>query len=288
MPSETSTLYFLTLALAVTTSASAIPAKASPLTTVITPTSTISSVVTSYSPIPTEITGWKWVADLSDYIKSRIKEKEGGSDIKEDENASVTVPTITETFSTVTPSTLSSAAIVTPTLTLTHETSAKAVPTEDAMAWNWALPALQLIEARELGDSTTFANRRTGAGTDKVDKSYVIEDKKKEEEPKPRLDEAAKEIIGQVNPPSLRLQTDSPNKVEPSKKKADFTILTKTRLFKTVATPAIKARTPTTAVTMESKPMPTKKAKADFTIQPDTRLYSHQRGEGEHFHPLLH
>ncbi|KAL2880788.1 hypothetical protein SGCOL_003815 [Colletotrichum sp. CLE4] len=265
MPSQTSNLYFLTLALAATTSAIAIPAK-------MTPTSTIGSVITSPSPIPTEVTNWKWVIGLSDYVESTIKEEEDSSDIKEDENASVTVPTVPETFSTVTPSAPSSAAIVAPTLTLTPETSAKAVPTEDVMAWNWALPALQLIEARELGDSTTFANRRTGSGTDKVDKSYVVEDKKKEQDPKPRLDEVAKEIIGQFKPPSLPLQTDGPNKVEPSKKKAESTILTETRLFKTVATPAIKARAPS-SMTMEIEPTPTKKAKADFTIQTDMRLH---------------
>ncbi|KAK1468770.1 hypothetical protein CMEL01_00537 [Colletotrichum melonis] len=274
MPSQTSTLYFLTLALAATTSAIAIPVRAIPTTTGITPTPTISSVVSSSSTIavaapsssdnvPSEAMNWDWAATALDLMKSNIKGKEDGSNIKEEENVSapssveapaLVVPTISNTFSTLVTPAPSSSAIAAPTLTLTHDTAAKAIPTEEAVAWNWALPALKLIESRELGDSTSFANRRTGDRADKVDSSDLVEDKIEQDSEHVQLDEAAKESIKQAEPPSLPLQTASPSveeRVEPTKVKADFTVQTETRLFETIATPAVETRA-STPMTMEA------------------------------------
>ncbi|KAJ0297388.1 hypothetical protein COL5a_003124 [Colletotrichum fioriniae] len=294
MPSQTSTLYFLALALAATTSAIAIPVEATSTTTGITPTPTTtvvssSSTVAAATPpsldnVLTEVLNWKWATAALDLMKSNIKGKEDGSNIKEEENISapssietpaLVVPTISNTFSTLATPVPSSSAIAAPTLTLTHDTSAKAVPTDEAVAWNWALPALKLIESRELGDSTSFANRRTGDRADKVDTPYVVEDKNEQDSEHLRLDEAAKQSIRQAEPPSLPLQTASPSmeeQVKPTKVKADFTIQTETRLFKTMATPAIEARSPT-PMTMEPEPTPTAKSKAEFTIQTQTSLF---------------
>lgn len=288
MPSQTSTLYFLTLALAATTSAIAIPVEAIPTTSGIAPTPTISSVVSSSSTlaaatpsssedVPSEAMDWNWAATALDLMKSNIKDKEDGSNIKEEESVSapsstetpaLVIPTISNTFSTLATPAPSSSAIAAPTLTLTHDTAAKAIPTDDAVAWNWALPALKLIESRELGDPTSFASRRTGDRADRVDRSYVVEDKKEQDSEPLMLDDAAKESIKQAEPPSLPLQTASPSmeeRVEPTKVKADFTIQTETRLFETMATPAIEARSPT-PMTMEPEPTPTSESKADFTV----------------------
>ncbi|KAK1725369.1 uncharacterized protein BDZ83DRAFT_751801 [Colletotrichum acutatum] len=295
MPSQTCTLCFLTLALAATTSAIAIPAEAVPTPTGIAPTSTISSVVSSSSTVdaatpsssdnvPTEAVNWNWASAALDIMKSNIKGKEDNFNIKEEENLStpssiettaLVVPTISNTFSILVTPAPSSSAIVAPALTLTHDTSAKAVLTDEAVAWNWALPALKLIESRELGDSTSFANRRTGDRTDKVDNSHVVEDKSEHDSEHLQLDEAAKESIRQTKPPSLPLQTASPSmkkEVKPTNVKADFTIQTETRLFKTMATPVIKARSPT-PMTIEPESTPTAEDKADFTIQTQTSLF---------------
>ncbi|EXF82704.1 hypothetical protein CFIO01_09843 [Colletotrichum fioriniae PJ7] len=295
MPSQTSTLYFLTLAFAATTSAIAIPVEAIPTATGTAPTPTVSLVVSSSSTVaatmpsssdnvPSEAMNWNWAATALDLMKSNIKGKEDGSNIKEEENVSapssietpaLVVPTISNTSSTLATPVPSSSSIAAPTLTLTHDTSAKAVPIDEAVAWNWALPALKLIESRELGDSTSFANRRTGVRADKVDTSHVAEDKNEQDSEHLRLDEAAKESIRQAEPPSLPLKTASPSmeeQVKPTKVKADFTIQTETRLFKTMATPAIEARSPT-PMAMEPEPTPTAKSKADFTIQTQTSLF---------------
>ncbi|KAK7454714.1 hypothetical protein CaCOL14_005784 [Colletotrichum acutatum] len=291
MPSQTSTLYFLTLALAATTSAIAIPAKAIPTPTGIAPTSTMSSVVSSSSTVaaatlsssdnvPTEAVNWNWASAALDNIKGKednfnIKEEENLSTPSSIETAALVVPTISNTFSTVATPVPSSSAIVALALTLTHDTSAKAVPTDEVVAWNWALPALKLIESRELGDSTSFANRRTGDRTDKVDNSHVVEDKSEQDSERLQLDEAAKEIIKQAHPPSLPMQTASPSmkkEVKPTKVKADFTFQTETQLFKTMATPIIKARSPT-PMTMEPESTPTAEDKAEFTIQTQTSLF---------------
>ncbi|UQC85381.1 uncharacterized protein CLUP02_10878 [Colletotrichum lupini] len=278
MPSQTSTLYILTLALAATTSAIAIPVGAIPTTTGMTPTPTISSVVSSSSTIavaapsssdnaPSEAMNWNWAATALDLMKSNIKGKEDGSNIKEEENIStppsietpaLVVPTISNTFSTLATPAPSSSAIAAPTLTLTHDTAAKAIPTDEAVAWNWALPALKLIESRELGDSTSFANRRTGDRADKVDNSHVVEDKNEQGSEPLMLDEAAKESIKQAEPPSLPLQTANPSieeRVEPTptaENKADFTIQIQTSLFETAATPTAEAQMPTATIAMEA------------------------------------
>ncbi|KAI3542936.1 hypothetical protein CSPX01_06532 [Colletotrichum filicis] len=278
MPSQTSTLYFLTLALAATTSAIAIPVGAIPTTTGITPPPTISSVVSSSSTIavaapsssdnvPSEAMNWNWAATALDLMKSSIKGKEDGSNIKEEENVStpssietpaLVVPTISNTFSTLATPAPSSSAIAAPTLTLTHDTAAKAIPTDEAVAWNWALPALKLIESRELGDSTSFANRRTGDRADKVDNSHVVEDKNEQGSEPLMLDEAAKESIKQAEPPSLPLQTANPSmeeRVEPTptaESRADFTIQTQTSLSETAATSTAEAQMPTATIAMEA------------------------------------
>ncbi|OHE90893.1 hypothetical protein CORC01_13808 [Colletotrichum orchidophilum] len=262
MPSQTSTLTFLTLALAAATSAVAIPVEALPTTITPTSTSTTSSVPTtsvltssnivapapsSTGEAPLETPDWNWAAGTLALIEraalgdstsfanrrvgdadnkaddSSVKDKETESDFKEEEIA----PTPSST----------------------------AIPTE-ALAWDWAAAALAFMESNEFGDATSFANRRVGAESEKEDESNAIEETKGGEDAKP-LDEAAKESIGNLRRPSLPLQTASPEKeeqIKPTKSNADFTILTQTSLLTTVATPSVTAQTPTSTTTMEVEP----------------------------------